>query len=76
MTFLYTIKVKLYTYQQRDDKTLAEHVRNFKDLVAVVNYYGGDPFYEKRIAKKEMNKEKEKGVSPRTAAEYKKMVTD
>ena len=73
---LHDAKVKLYTYQQRDDETLAEHVRNFKDLVAVVDYYGGDPFYDKRMTEKEMNKDKEKGVLLRTAAEYKKMVTD
>ena len=76
MLALHDAKVKLYTYQQKDDETLAEHIRNFKDLVAVVDYYGGDPFYDKRMAEKEMEKDKEKGASTKTVAEYKKIVSD
>ena len=73
---LHDAKVKLYTYQQKYDETLAEHIRNFKDLVAVVDYYGGYQFYDKRMTEKEMEKDKEKGASLKTVAEYKKIVTD
>ena len=44
---LHESKLKFYKYQQGDDETLADHMRNFKDLMNSVEYHGGDIFFDK-----------------------------
>lgn len=64
----------MYSYWPKEDKSLANHIRNFKKLVAIVDYYGGEPFYNKRMAENELASNIEKGVIIKTTAEYKKLV--
>ena len=41
---IHEAKSKLYKYQQGDNETLADHMRNFKDLCNSIGYHGGIHF--------------------------------
>ena len=59
---LYDAKAKLFLYKQKEDKTLADHVWNIKDLINTVEHYGGDIFYNQDMAQHEANQDKEEGA--------------
>ena len=71
---LHEAKVKLYTYKQRDDETLADHLQNFKDLVNTVEYYGGTPFYDETMLQYETNLDIKRNVVPVSVKEYKRRI--
>ena len=53
-------KVKFYWYQLSEDKTLADYMRNFRDLYHSVEYYGGDIFFNKDMIQHEMREDMKK----------------
>ena len=46
---LHEAKVRLYQYQQSNDESLADHMRNFKSLCSTVEYHGGDTFFDREM---------------------------
>ena len=42
---LHETKTKFFQYQQGEDETLADHMRNFKALCSTIDYHGGDAFF-------------------------------
>ena len=73
---LHEAKARLYTYRQQDDETVAEHLDNFKDLINSIEYYGGNPFYDKMMVQYEQRWDREKGIDPVSDTEYKQRVED
>ena len=71
---LHDAKTRLYLYKQKEDESLADHVQNFKDLVATIEHYGGDIFYDKQLAQYETDQDKERGQKTLTAVQYKERV--
>ena len=51
---LHEAKTKLYRYQQGDNDSLADHMRNFKDLCNSVEYHGGDTFFDETMKENEI----------------------
>ena len=51
---LHKAKTKFYTYQQADNKTLADYMHNFNNLCTNIEYHGGDIFFDKDMVKREM----------------------
>ena len=60
-TFIYNAlheaKAKFYRFQQSEGETLADHMRNFKDLGNSVDYHGGDIFFDKEMTEQEMRQD-------------------
>ena len=73
---LHDAKTRLFLYKQKEDESLADHVRNFKDLVGTIEHYGGDVFYDKQLAQHETDQDKEHGRKTLTAIQYKERVID
>ena len=63
-------KVKFYRYQQSEEETLADHMRNFKDLVSSVKYHGGDIFFDRDMMENEFREDKEKNIIKATPEGY------
>ena len=59
-----------YAYKQGEDETNDKHLKNFKNLVEVIEHFGGDIFQDQALIKHEMAKDKEQGLSPKTNSEY------
>jgi len=55
-----------YTYNQGEFDSPAQHLKNFKNLIAVVEHYGGTMFYDKRIIAYEKAMDKTNGKSEAT----------
>ena len=51
---LHEAKLKFFRYQQAKDKTLADHMRNFKDLMNSIDYHGRDIFFNKEMVESEI----------------------
>ena len=73
---LHEAKVKLFRYQQADDESLADHMRNFKDLCNAVEYHGGDVFFDRDMVKAEIRSEPTEDISSTTNDELRERVTD
>ena len=73
---LHEAKVKFYRYQQADDETLAEHMRNFKDLYHSIEYHGGDVFFDKDMIEFEMQEDVKNSVDKATPKEYRMRVME
>ena len=63
-------KVKFYRYQQSEEETLANHMRNFKELVSSVEYHGGDIFFDRDMMENEIREDKEKDMIKTTPEGY------
>ena len=73
---LYDTKARLFSYKQKVDKSLADHVRNFKDIVGTIEHYGGNVFYNKEMVQYEMDRDKELGQKTLTVVQYKERVIE
>ena len=73
---LFDAKRQLFRYQQKEDESLADHLRNFNDIVHMIEHYGGDIFYDKDMARMEADRDKEKGVKALTITGYNQRVID
>ena len=51
---LHEAKSKLYRYQQGENKSLADHMRNFKDLCQSVEYHGSHTFFGQGMKEREI----------------------
>ena len=67
---------KFYAYYQNEDDSIATHLRNFKTMIAVIEHYRGDIFYDTSLIKHEKNNDRKKGVSEKTDRDYKQIVRD
>ena len=72
MGAMYKAKVRLYTYYQGPDNSLANHMNNFKDLMNSIEYHGGEPFYDEKIVKYEKHTAIESGEKKAPIEEYRK----
>ena len=57
---LHEAKVKFYLYQQSEDESLADHMRNFKDLISSIEYHEGDIFFDKDMMESEVKEDTKK----------------
>ena len=73
---LHEAKAKFFKYQQSEDETLADHMRNFKDLCNAVEYHGGDIFFDKEMVKAEVRGDSTDKASTTTNEEYRTRVID
>ena len=48
-------KQNYYKYEQPDDESNARHLINFKNIVGIVEHYGGELFYDEKMIEHEMN---------------------
>ena len=67
---LHEAKAKLDQYQQSENDSLVDHMRNFKDLVNSVEYHGGDIFFDKDMMQKEMKEDIKNNIAEATTEEY------
>ena len=67
---LHEAKSKFYKYQQSDNKTLADHMRNFKDLCNSIEYHGGDTFFDKDMKEREIRTDIKNKISDTTSNKY------
>ena len=65
-----------YNYKQNDEDTNAKHLKNFKNLVAIVEYYGGDLFIDKALVDHEKKSDINLGNNPKTEEDYETIVRD
>ena len=49
---------KLYAYYQNEEDSIATHLKKFKSMIAVVEHYGVDIFYNESLAKHEKENDK------------------
>lgn len=49
-------KRKFYVYRQSDDDSNAKHLQNFKNIVDVIEHFGGDIFQDKALIEHEREK--------------------
>ena len=42
-----------YVYYQGEDDSIATHLKNFKTMIAAVEHYGGNIFYDEGLIKHE-----------------------
>ena len=73
---LHEAKVKLYQYQQGDDETLADHMRNFKALCSTLDYHGGDTFFDKEMVEIEIREDIRANIKAKARNEYRVRVTE
>ena len=71
---LHEAKLKLYRYQQNDDETLADRMRNFKDLCNSVEYHRADAFFDKELADKEKRSDEDNNIPIATSDAYRERV--
>ena len=73
---LHEAKVKFYRYQQADDDTLADHMRNFKDLCQTIEYHGGDIFFDKDMIEYEVEDDTKNNVKKASPKEYRTRIIE
>ena len=73
---LHEVKAKLFCYQQLGNETLADHMRNFKNLCNSIEYNGGDVFFYREIVKAEIRSDPTEDVGTVSGDEYRTRVTD
>ena len=73
---LHEAKTKLFQYQQSEDESLADHMRNFKALCSTVDYHGGDVFFDKEMVEKEIREDIKKNIKTIARDEYRVRVTE
>ena len=73
---LHEAKMNFYKYHQSDDKSLADHMRNFKDLINSVEYHGGDIFYDKEMVQYEMRIDLKNKVSDTNTVDYRPRIME
>ena len=67
---------RFYSYYQNEDDSIATHLKNFKTMVAVVEHYGGDVFFDIGLIRHEKSSDKKKGADEKTDKEYRQIVRD
>ena len=72
---LHESKIKFYRYQQADDETFADRMRNFKDLASSVEYHGGDIFFDKDMMKHKVKEDVKNNITKATPEEYRQRTT-
>ena len=65
-----------YNYKQNDEDTNAKHLKHFKNLVAIVEYYGGDLFIDKALVDHEKKFDINLGNNPKAEEDYETIVRD
>ena len=74
---LHKAKTKLYRYQQGDNESLADHMRNFKDLCNSVEYHGGDMFFDETMKDNEIRADAKDDIpTDKTTDGYRNRVID
>ena len=73
---LHEAKATLFCYQQSDDETLADHMRNFKDLCNSIEYHGGDVFFDREMVKAVIRSDPTEDVGTISGDDYRTRVTD
>ena len=71
---LHEAKSKFYKYQQGDNESLADHMRNFKDLCSSIEYHGGDTFFNKDMQEREIRADVKDKITDTTGEEYRSRV--
>ena len=64
---LHKAKSKFYRYQQSENETLADHMRNFKDLCNSIEYHGGDTFFDNGMKEREIRADIENNIHTDTS---------
>ena len=64
---LHEAKAKFYRYQQADNESLADHMRNFKDLCNSIEYHGGDTFFDNGMKEREIRADIENNIHTDTS---------
>ena len=67
---------RFYTYYQNEEDNIATHLKNFKSMIAIVEHYGGDIFYDESLADYEREMDKKNGQTTRSDKEYQQLVRD
>ena len=67
---------RFYVYYQGEDDSIATHLKNFKSMIAVIKYYGGDIFYDESLIKHERDNDKRNGISYQSNKEFTQIVRD
>ena len=65
-----------YNYKQNDEDTNAKHQKHFKNLVAIVEYYGDDLFIDKALVDHEKTSDFNFGNNPKAEEDYETIVRD
>ena len=73
---LHEAKLKLYQYQQSDEESLADHMRNFKSLCSTVEYHGGDTFFDREMVDVEIREDLKQNLKAKVRDEYRVRVTE
>ena len=66
--------LQMMLYQQGDDVSVSEHIRNVKNLCQVLEHYGGWFLNDKVLIKAERKKDQEKKRTTKSTEEYRKIV--
>ena len=62
-------KRNYFSYRQGEDETNDQHLINFRNLVAIVEYYGGDIFFDESLIEYEKNEDNKIGRNTRNNTE-------
>ena len=73
---LYQAKRKYFSYRQGEDETNAQHLINFRNLVAIAEYYGGDIFFDESLIEYEKNQDSKTSRNTRSNTEYKIIIQE
>ena len=65
-----------YNYKKNNEDTDAKHLHFFLNLVAIVEYYGGDLFIDKALVNHEKKSDINLGNNPKTEEDYETIVRD
>ena len=63
-----------YAYKQGEDETNDKHLKNYKNLIEVIEHFGGNIFKDDALVKHETEKDKENGKNTKTTEEYELIV--
>ena len=73
---LWQAKYKVLTYNHGDFDTNAIHIRNIKNLLEVVEHFGGGIFDNEILAAKAKERDKERGLPALSKKEYAEVAKD
>ena len=66
--------LKMMAYQQGEDDSVADHIRNIKNLCNMLEHYGGWLIDDEKLIEVAKKKDRDENVAPKSDAAYRKMV--
>ena len=65
-----------YLYKQDENESNAMHLKNFKNLISIIEYFGGNIFEDQSLVDHEKKMDIKNNIRAKSEEEYKKVVKD